>query len=400
VKKVLVVHPGLQHSYQLAWALEDKGLLFGMWSGIPVVDFHNPQKGFWGLYYKQLHSIPVSAKKRKHFVFIPLLRKLADYCLPQKLYLDVVYKTLHAYDFLTARMIQSQQPDMIICYENSALKTFRVARSKGIVCVLDAAAIHYKIQEKWFGSSNINNPAWIRKRKEEEIELADGVLTCSELAAESYREAGVPAEKVYPVPLGADLPQIALRHKKLGKQIRFLFIGSFSKHKSIDLLLDVFADLQNEGINAQLTLIGGSVDESFVKRAEQMLNVTMLSFMSQKLLFEEIKKHDCLLLVSRFDSFGMVVPEAMAVGLPAVVSDRVGAKCIVEQHPESGWIVPCEQSAIKKRIKDLVQNSAKLIKASPAARQAAQDYSWESYRENVVNILHKIHTRAARRDTH
>jgi glycosyltransferase involved in cell wall biosynthesis len=129
-----------------------------------------------------------------------------------------------------------------------------------------------------------------------------------------------------------------------------------------------------------------------------MNNVIVRGFIDQPALFAAVAEHDCLLLPSRFDAFGMVVPEAMGVGVPALLSDRVGAKCIIEQHPRAGWIVPCEKSAIMAKVIELIHNPESLADASVAARAAAEDYSWESYRRRVAQILQDIY--ASRRAGH
>jgi hypothetical protein len=77
--------------------------------------------------------------------------------------------------------------------------------------------------------------------------------------------------------------------------------------------------------------------------------------------------------------------------VPALVSDRVGAKCIIQQHAGAGWIVPCDKNAIRGQIMELVRHPEHLILASAAAKRAAQDYEWPAYRARVVDRLVEIH---------
>jgi glycosyltransferase involved in cell wall biosynthesis len=118
--------------------------------------------------------------------------------------------------------------------------------------------------------------------------------------------------------------------------------------------------------------------------------------MTKPALFETMAQHDCLILPSRLDAFGMVVPEAMSVGVPAVVSDRVGAKCIIERHPRAGWIVPFETGAIREQILQLIKERQHLVMAGHAAKAAASDFSWEQYRSRVVWLLRAIHASHAK----
>ena len=103
-------------------------------------------------------------------------------------------------------------------------------------------------------------------------------------------------------------------------------------------------------------MIGGGGEADLVTQLRSLPNVVVLPFMPQAQLLQEVAGHDCLVLPSRFDSFGMVVPEAMAAGVPALVTDRVGAKCIFDAHPDAGWVVPCEIEAIRGKMLDIVAN--------------------------------------------
>jgi len=88
-------------------------------------------------------------------------------------------------------------------------------------------------------------------------------------------------------------------------------------------------------------------------------------------------------LPSRFDSFGMVVPEAMACGTPAIVSAQVGAKAMIEQFPGSGWIIEPDEDALYRCVKAHIQNRASLFSARTSALEAAQHFTWQAYRDRV-----------------
>jgi glycosyltransferase involved in cell wall biosynthesis len=391
--RVLVAHSGIQHAHQLAWALEEAGWLAGFWSGVPVVDARAPDGEFWGRFRGRLRAVPIPAAKRRHAAAFPLLRRLGSATLPSQAGNAFMHRLDHAYDRWTAWQIRALSPDIVVCYENSALRSFRAARAAGALCVLDAASVHYRAARAWGGGVSGVNPAWIDAQKQQEIELADAILTCSELAAETYRAVGVPAGKLFAVPLGANLPEIPPPARPPGGPCRFAFAGAARRLKGVDWLLDIFAELAREGAPAALTLAGGVAEADLARRARGLGNVTVHPPMPQPALFEILAGHDCLLLPSRFDAFGMVVPEAMALGVPALVSDRAGAKCVIEAHPDAGWIVPCEKDAIKAQILRLAARPELLAEARGPARAAARDYSWAAYRQRAAQTLLDIATR-------
>lgn len=389
--RVLVTHSGLQHAHQLAWALEDAGHLAGFWTGVPVEDSRFPGGEVWSRLRRGIRAVPIARKYRRHFVGFPLLQRTFTKLLPTRAASALSHRLDHAFDALVAKRVHQLKPDMVVCYENSALQTFRAAHAIGAVCVLDAASIHYAKAKEWGGLAVAADPDWVNQHKQSEIELADVILTCSQLAADTYVEAGVASTKLFPLPLGTVLPFLQEQIKLPTFPCRFVFIGSTIRRKGLDLLLQIFQGIERQGIDATLTLIGGGGEADIAAKAASQRNVISLPFMPQAELFQAVSSHDCLVLPSRFDSFGMVVPESMAVGVPALVTDRVGAKCIIEQHPGAGWIVPCEIDAIREKILDLIAHRDQLEVASAAARIAAQDYQWSSYRQRVVATLERIY---------
>ncbi len=395
--RVLVAHPGMQHAHQLAWALEEAGHLAAFWSGVPVRDARLLPTGLFGRLQRNLRTVPIPAKKRRHALLFPLFQRRVFARLPARWANDLSHRLDHLYDRWVAGRVAALRPDLVVCYENAALRTFEAAKRVGAVCVLDAASVHYAAQRQQLAALGRANPKWVDDQKQREIDLADAILTCSDLAAESYICAGVPAAKLTAVPLGTDLHASELPAKAASAVVRFVFVGALRAVKGIDFLLDIFEQFQHDAVPAQLTLIGGVAESDLATKARHLTNVTLKPHIAHPAVFEEMARHDVLLLPSRFDSFGMVVPEAMSVGVPALVTDRVGAKCIIEQHPGAGWIVPCEREAIRQKMLDLIDRRDQLQAASAAARHAAQDYQWSRYRQRVVATLERVyHARAGR----
>jgi glycosyltransferase involved in cell wall biosynthesis len=388
--KVVVTHPGLQHADQMAVALHNAGHLVRFCSGIPLAN----SKWSW-IARGRPKATSVPSHLLKHAPVVPVLRKIAEKVLNQDLANSASHRLDHIFDRWIASEITSIRPDMVVCYENSAQATFEAAHKVGAICILDAASIHYKTQAALNGVAAAD-PDWVTAQKQREINLADAILTCSPFAAGTYVKHGTDAAKIFVCPLGTDLPSVPARQRTSQGPARFIFVGALRRLKGIDILLDIFEKFARDQVPASLTLIGGAAESDLAKRAATIRSVEWRPFVPKPGLFELIAAHDCLILSSRFDSFGMVVPEAMAVGVPVIVSDRVGAKMIIEAHPGAGWITPFCRDSLENILNTLIKDRAMIDNARPFAMDAARDFQWPTYHQRVVSILTQLFEKRVR----
>lgn len=391
--KVVVAHPSLQHSYQLAWALHDVGQLAAFWSATPVYGpgaRHFLTRGF----YRSARKTPIPSIVRSHPILFALARRTGRKLLSAKSANELDHWVNWAFDLWAAHKLNKTSFDMVVGYETACWHVFEVAKQKGAICILDAASVHWKAASEWLRSTPRSDPTWVTERKTEEINRSDAILTCSDFAARTYISAGVDRNRIYVSRLGAELNSMVKRSPvaATGAPCRFVFAGAASFVKGTDLLLEVFKRLRRDGVAATLTLVGGIVDDEIWQSLKKAPYIKHHPFVPQEQLFQIIQAHDCLVLPSRFDSFGMVVAEALSLGVPCIVSDRVGAKELIEAQPGSGWIVSFDEEQLLNLVVSLVENRRALIDASHRACSAADDLSWKSYREVSTKALSDIYT--------
>lgn len=166
-----------------------------------------------------------------------------------------------------------------------------------------------------------------------------------------------------------------------------MFAGAVRVGKGIDLLLDAFARLRERLPAAELVLAGALVEPELGGRIAAMPGVLQLGALPQPALFQVFADADCFVLPSRFDSFGMVVAEALACGTPVLLSDRVGAKEIIDEFPQAGWVVPLCADALYQRMLALATDRAQLERARAHARVAGQKYTWARYRLSAAETV-------------
>lgn len=385
--KTLVTHPGLQHSHQMAQALYEQDLLGQYWSGVPVSGPGEAPP--WWLPAKhraKLREVAIPRALRRHPVFFPAMLKLGLYRCVGGSPSAYAHRIFHLFDQWVAGQVEAIRPEIVVAYENSALKTFQAARRIGAKCVLEAPAVHHRTAREMLPAQDNRYLAAINAQKDGEVALADLIITCSAFAAQSYEEAGVPANKLKPLLLGASLPD-GLARRRTDGNTRFLFAGRVSYLKGSDLLLQAFAKLRSSMPEVELVIAGTIEEPALAAQIAATPGVIHLGALPQRELFQVFADADCFVLPSRFDSFGMVVAEALACGVPVVLSDRVGAKEILNEFPAAGWIIPLSAQALYERMRELSLDRIKLEEARAHACLAGARYSWARYRQEAAKTI-------------
>lgn len=136
---------------------------------------------------------------------------------------------------------------------------------------------------------------------------------------------------------GVGLPKMPLCNKShflvrepADKNLNYLFVGRLAPEKNIHHLIDVFKKTKRK-----LTIVGdGPLRESVESRCDE--NIKYLVYIENSKLYKIYNAHDCFILPSISEPWGLVVEEALMHGLPVVISNNVGCKVDLVDSYNSG----------------------------------------------------------------
>lgn len=392
---VLIAHPTRQHSHRLAQALHTEGWLHSYWTLLPderSLDWLPPfilERLPSSIRRNSLQELP---RDKVHLLPGPLIaQKLASRFSNLGARLLGEYIAWAAFDQWVASQLPKQRPRIVVGYEMCCAETFCVARSLGIKCVLDAAAVHYDFQDRALTESQNSLLTWagrqLRSRKSAEIALADQIICVSEFAKRAYVAAGVDPEKITVNAVGGDT-KLFSQSSTLQRSgpVKFIFAGLPATHKGLDLLISSFEWLVSQIDGVELHIAGDSMlAERFVDHS--LKGLKLHGKLSHGQLVDLLSRMDCLVLPSRLESFGMVVVEALAAGVPVIVSDHVGAAEAVKEGV-NGWIIPSDDSeALYLRMLACCENIDKVRTMRVACTESARAYDWAHYSRRAVEIF-------------
>jgi glycosyltransferase involved in cell wall biosynthesis len=164
-----------------------------------------------------------------------------------------------------------------------------------------------------------------------------------------------------------------------------------------DLLLDAFDRVCAAEAGVELRIVGPRGD-SFGLLAESAgsSKISVVGPVGQRQLAAEFRTADCLVLPSRNDSYGMVVAEALASGIPVLISDMVGAKALVEPG-RNGWIVPAgDAAALAERMLGCARNRNAVRSMRDECRRSAEAATWPAYRRRFADLVRRLVPEAPR----
>jgi phosphatidylinositol alpha 1,6-mannosyltransferase len=212
-----------------------------------------------------------------------------------------------------------------------------------------------------------------------------------QLCAQLERATGRPCH-LMPRGVDAELFHPARRTRKPEDRDRILgFVGRLSVEKNIGLLVEIEQKLERMGVeNFRFLVVGHGGDELWLR--ERLHRADFTGVLHGDALFAAYADMDLFVFPSHTDTFGNVVLEALASGVPAIVTPDGGPKTIVRDG-ETGRIVPDDQfaPAIAAVLADPAQHAA----MRNAARAYALTASWDAVFEGIYEAYQSILPRQA-----
>jgi 1,2-diacylglycerol 3-alpha-glucosyltransferase len=183
----------------------------------------------------------------------------------------------------------------------------------------------------------------------------------------------------------------ALRNRLGLPERYFLFVGRFAPEKNLARLLDAYAGYrQTTGQSAWgLVLVGSGPQEMELRaRAKELSGVVFAGFQQKDTLLPYFGLASCLVLPSISEPWGLVVNEAMAAGLPVLVSHRCGCVPELVQPGVNGYVCdPLDTEDMARFRGVLSSETADTGKMGEASRQIVALYTPETWAQTLADCI-------------
>ncbi len=183
----------------------------------------------------------------------------------------------------------------------------------------------------------------------------DVVLSPSPASDERLRQLGVAPERTRRWERGVDLGRFdpGLRDPgSLPGEVSVLYAGRLTKEKGVELLADAFLAARSRDPRLHLVLAGGGPEEQHL-RERLGEHATCLGWLSGAQLAQAYASADAFLFASQTDTFGQVILEAQASGIPVVAIAEGGPVSLIE-HGETGLLGPADPVALADQLLSLI----------------------------------------------
>lgn len=218
-----------------------------------------------------------------------------------------------------------------------------------------------------------------------------------------WRHVGIPAGRIFHFPTTGHLDRFrteSLKHAARRSELRQelgvspesllgIYAGRLAAVKGLDLLLGGLAML-DPARRPHLLVVGDGPQQAELQRisAQRSLPVTFAGFRQNDALIALYAASDFFVLPSQYEPWGVVVAEAMAAGLPVVLSDQVGAAYDLLEEGANGFLVRGETAdAWHDALERCLSATGDLKAMGERSRAIASSWNCET---SVVNFLKAV----------
>lgn len=409
--RVLLVHPGKQHSLRLAEALEKEGMLFRY-----ITTMYDKKGSLTHFLTRFLKGGSRKKAQGRKSAALPDERVklcceslgLAGRLLSRLIPSPVAYNRWNDYmnrrfGEKTARFAVRNELDAVISYDNDSDRLFEILALKApkVKRILDVSIANrlylkevYEKDLERFGDTGLGREQfnlWEEKtveRLEKELRYSQYFLAASQVVRRSLLYSGVKESSVYHVPYGVDLEQFTFHRKERPhRPLRLLYVGNAGYRKGCHHL---FQAVQELGSGTARLSVAGGYEPALYEAYRACPNIDFLGFVTRDRLAAQFEQADVFVLASLGEGMAMAGIEALACGLPMICTDMTGVNDVIEDG-KNGFVIPAgEEEAIKEAVLWFVKHPDRLAPMSDAAGKTAAEYTWENYSRRAVKAVREI----------
>ncbi len=219
--------------------------------------------------------------------------------------------------------------------------------------------------------------------------FADSVIVLCAQDREFLARFGICERRVTVIAGGIDREAIEKTEMPL-KRFDGCFLGRFHEQKGLPLLIDIWAKVTKKIPRAQLAIIGWGEQKQCAQIRELVRarglegNVHFLGFLDNEDKYRALKESRIFLFTSSYESWGIVIAEAMGCGLPVVAFDIPATRKFCRGID---LVAYPDTDAFAKATLDLLESGTRFRRLAGEALDYARSFRWEDSAERIERTL-------------
>jgi glycosyltransferase involved in cell wall biosynthesis len=291
-----------------------------------------------------------------------------------------------------AKSLNSENFTTLFSFSGASLEALLHARKLGALSVLDEIAPSHLEDEiiaeeqsrfPLLEPHSSPTPASFFERIEAEWDAADRVLVNSNWTKSALLARGVPLEKIYVVPISYDNNSVTPTRKfrSPNEPLRVLWLGTLCLRKGFPYAIEAARQLMDSHV--KFTFAGPSTID--LARVNWPDNSQYLGQVPRNDVPSLWRDHDIFLLPTLSDGFAITQIEALAHGLPVIVTSNCGD--VIEDRRCGRIVPPRDARSIADAIRGFLDGEISLGDASEAAMVRSLDFSAQAVWPSLKEVL-------------
>jgi glycosyltransferase involved in cell wall biosynthesis len=316
----------------------------------------------------------------------------------------VARRRTERFDERLMRIVERSHPGALLAFSDvGSGRTLPFCREQGIPAVL--SVVHGDVRDElgvleveaerspdflpiYLGDARLDRDelAWLHDRRLRELELADRVVVPSEHIAATLVRHGTPRDRVRVIPYAADCRRFRpLADRGQAASCTFLFAGGISQRKGIKYLLEAWRRIRRPGWRLQLL---GPLPRDPGPLRPYLDEVQILGRVAHSEVAARMAAADVFVFPSLFEGSAVVTYEALACGLPSVVTADSGS--VVRDGVEGFLVAPRDVESLAERLERLGTDPRLREEMGLAARARALSFDWPRYHAALVDVVREV----------